>query len=224
MDTPILLLCLADIAMVVAAAVYGWKFLRERNYLLGLEWLVMMTSGSNFFLFFLTGSPTVFNISFFFDAFSRAFGFPVIAVAGMMAVTHNYKPSTLADVAFFVLSSVGAIVLVAVPLVFAIKPYFYVAMSLLLSIYLLYFSWRLLCAGETLHAALMVLVMFTVQLIALMDDFYRIPGDDPNLPARFYILALLTWAYMLVEMYYGYHALERAERANNPYGLERAAA
>jgi hypothetical protein len=206
----VLFLCLADIAMVAAAAVYGRKFLKKRNYLLGLEWLVMMTSGSNFLLFFLTGSPFVYNVSFFFDAFSRAFGFPVIAVAGVMAITHNYKPSTFADIAFFVLSSVGAGVLVAVPLVFAFKPYFYLAMSALLSIYLLYFSWRLLRARERLHAALMFLVMLTVQLIALMDDFYRIPGDDPNLPARFYVLALLTWAYMLVEMYYGYCALERA--------------
>ena len=211
MDQRLLLLCLADIAMVIPAAIYGVQFMKKGNYLLGLEWLVMATSGSNFLLYFLTGSQTVYNISYFFDAFSRAFGFPVIAVAGLLVVTDNYKPSALADVAYFALSALGAAILVGVDIVMPIKPYFYLVMSTLLSIGLAYFAWRLLRVGQAFHAVLVSFVLISVQVIAYMDDFYKIPGDATNLVLNFYLLALLTWAFMLFELYYAYCAMERVK-------------
>lgn len=210
MDIKTLVFLVADAVMVLAGCLYGLKFLKKRNYLLGLEWLIVGLSGANFFLYSLTGSHFVYNISYFFDAFSRAFGFPVIATAGLMAVTHGYKPSTLADAGFFVASFVGAVILVAADSVAPAKPWFYLVMWTAYSIYLTHFSWRLLRAGEKAHAIGLFLVMLSSQVIASIYDFYKIPGDDDE-HTLFYVLALSAWAYSLVETYYAYCALERAE-------------
>jgi hypothetical protein len=211
MDLRFFLLCFADIAMVVAGLVYGVKFLKKRNYLLGLEWLIMATSGSNFLVYFFTNSPTVYSISYFFDAFSRAFGFPVIAVMGLMAVTNNYKPSALLDVAVFAASIIGSIILVAVGFIVPAKPYIYIVAFTGYAVFLAYFAKKLMDAGQVLHALLTILVLLSSLTIAYMDDFYKIPGEETNVVLNFYFLALLTWAYMLVELYYAYRALERAK-------------
>lgn len=210
MDLATLAFLLADAAMVAAGCIYGRKFLLERNYLLGLEWLIVALSGSNFFLYSLTSSHTLYNISYFFDAFSRAFGFPIIAIAGLMSVTHGYKPSTLADAGLFVASFAATFVLVAVDAVVPAKPWFYLLMWTVYSVYLSYFAWRLWRAGESGHALGLFLVMLCGQAIATIYDFYKIPGDDKE-HTLFYILALSTWACMLTQTYYAYRALERAQ-------------
>jgi hypothetical protein len=209
MDFKSLGFLLADALMVVAGCFYGWKLLKKRNYLLGLEWLIVGLSGANFFVFFLTGSPFLYNISYFFDAFSRGFGFPIIATVGLMAVTHSYRPSPLVDAVYFALCVLGAIVLVAVDSVAPAKPWFYLVMWTVYSIYLVYFAGRLLRAGQTPHAFGLLLVMLTSQAIASIYDFYHLPGDDEQ-HTLFYVLALFTWSFALVETYYAYCALERA--------------
>ena len=83
-------LLLADVLLILAGVIYGVKFLRKRNYLCGIEWFIMALSGSHFLLWALFGWESGYSVAHFFDAFSRSFGFPVVAVAGMMAVTHNY--------------------------------------------------------------------------------------------------------------------------------------
>jgi hypothetical protein len=213
MDLKSLFFLAADALMVVAGCVYGWKFFKARNYLLGLEWLIVGLSGANFFLYFLTGSHSVYQVSYFFDAFSRAFGFPVIATAGLMALTHGYKPSAMADVAYFIASFAGAVVLVAVDAVAPAKPWFYLAMWTAYSLYLTRFAVRLLGAGRKMHALGMLLVMLTSQAIATVYDFYKIPGDDDE-HTVFYIFALLTWSFALVQTYYAYRALEGAGKSS----------
>ena len=210
MGLTLIVFCLADVVMVAAAAIYGWKFLKQQNYLLGIEWWVVMLSGTNFFFYALSGSHFLYNISYFFDAFSRAFGFPVIAIAGMMAVTHKYKPSKFVDIALFALSTAATAILLAVDALAPIKPYFYLLMWTAYSIYLGYFTWRLLAAGKKGHALGMLVVLVTSQAIASIYDFVHIPGDDDQ-HTLFYIAALLTWAYALFEQYYAYGALKRAE-------------
>lgn len=210
MDLKLCFFLLADAAMVAAAATYGWKFLNKRNYLLGLEWWIVGLSGTNFFFYSLSGSHFLYNISYFFDAFSRAFGFPLIATAGLMAVTHRYKPSVFADVALFVLGTAGAIVLVTVDAVAPAKPWFYLVMWSAYSVYLVYFAWRLLRAGEKAQAFGFAVSLVAAQVIASLYDFYKIPGDDDQ-HTLFYIAALSTWAYSLLQTYYAYCALERAE-------------
>ena len=208
MDHRSLVLCLSSATLAATTGVYGFKFVRKRNFLLGFEWWIVTISASNAVIFFATESPVSYFISHFLDAFSRGFGMPVIAVAGLMAVTHGYRPSIRQDVTLFVLATLGTIALVAGVLQHAL-PYFYVAMWTLMSIYLAGFAWRLARAGHALHALTTTLALVASQAIACIYDFYRSPGEDPNVFSIFYVLALLTWLYLTVALYYAYGALER---------------
>lgn len=210
MDLKLLAFLMADLAMVTAGATYGWKFLKKGNYLLGIEWLVVALSGTNFFVYSLTGSQSLYSISYFFDSFSRAFGFTLIGVAGLMAVTHKYKPSIFADCIYFVVTAVITTVLVAADFVEPFKPVFYLVMWTGFSLYLTYFAWRLLAVGERAHALGVVVVMVSCQAIATIYDFYHIPGDDDQ-HTLFYIAALSSWGFALFELYHAYCALERKE-------------
>ncbi|KWR75058.1 hypothetical protein [Cupriavidus sp. IDO] len=212
MDRNLYLLCFAMFVLVTTSSIYGLKFLGKGNYLLGFEWLIVTFSASNFLLFALGGVQFSYRISYFCDAFSRGFGIPVIALAGLMAVTHRYKPSILMDVLFFAGAIAGTIVLVAVDAVAQPKPYFYVAMWSAFSLYLAWFAWKLQSAGESLHAFGVFVVLLTAQAIACIYDFHTIPGDDAQ-HLTFFTLACLTWSFMCVELYYAYRALERAEKS-----------
>jgi len=145
----------------------------------------------------------------FFDAFTRAFGVPVIGVLGFMTVTHGYKPSIRQDVALFALAFGAAFALEAVDFIAPALPYFYVVMWTWLSIYVAYFVKRLLDAGEKFHAMTTTVAMVTSQVIACMYDFYEIPGDEHNVVFNFYFMALLTWAYFIAATSSAYCALER---------------
>jgi len=211
----VVLLLLANAFLVLAGIVYGVKFLRKRNYLCGVEWLIMATSGTNFFLWALFGWEFGYSAAHFFDAFSRSFGFPVVAVAGMMAVTHNYAPSRLADILYFLLGFAAAAVLVVAdhyPDFAAYKPPFYMLMSSILLAYLAYFAVRLQKAGETLHAVWTILSAVTGTVIAIYYDYVPLPGDDAD-RTLFYTIALTVWAFGMFQLYYAYCALERAIEA-----------
>ncbi len=211
MDLSFYILCLAVAVLVATSLIYGLKFLGKRNYLLGIEWLVVTFSGSNFLLYALGDVQLSYRISMFCDAFSRGFGIPVIAVAGLMAVTHRYRPAILVDVVFFVAAIAGTVVLMAADFAAQFKPYFYVVMWSAFSVYLAYLAWKLLNAGEGLHALGVFMVLLTGQAIACIYDFYKIPGDHEHV--IFYILASFTWSFVCVELYYAYGALERVEKS-----------
>lgn len=51
MEIKELLFMVADLWMIFAGFFYGWKFIRRyQNYLLGLEWMIVATSGTNFLI------------------------------------------------------------------------------------------------------------------------------------------------------------------------------
>ncbi|OXI33543.1 hypothetical protein [Burkholderia aenigmatica] len=203
------LLCFACFVLTTSGAIYGTKFLKKRNYLLAAEWFIVAISATNFLVYFLTEWPPLYHIAHFFDAFTRAFGVPVIGVLGFMTVTHDFKPSARQDVALFVLAFGGAMVLEMVDVLAPALPYFYVAMWTGLSIYVVYFIKRLLSAGERFHAMTMIVALVTSQVIACIYDFYKIPGEEHNVVFNFYFMALLTWAYFIAASHYAYCALER---------------
>ncbi|WCM23649.1 hypothetical protein NDK50_22605 [Paraburkholderia bryophila] len=212
--------CLADLALITTSLIYGVKLLKKRNYLLGGEWLVVTFSASNVMLNALTGEKLFFNIALFCDAFSRAVGVPVIAVVGMMAVTHRYKPSIGADIAYVVGGLAVTVVVWTADFMVAPKPYFYLVMWSLYSVYVAYIVKKLLNIGANLIAAGAMLALVSAQTIASIDDFYHIPGDDNH--AVFYTLAMFVWAYQCVVFYYVYCALERAQK--NELNLNRGSA
>jgi hypothetical protein len=211
MDRNLYLLCFAMFVLVTTSLIHGLKFLGKGNYLLGFEWLIVTFSASNFLLFALGGVQFSYRISYFCDAFSRGFGIPVVALAGLRSVTHRYKPSVLMDVLFFAGAIAGTVVLVSVDALAQPRPYFYVVMWSAFSVYLAWFAWKLLSAGESWHAFGVFLVLLTAQAIACIYDFHTIPGDDEQ-HLIFFTLACLTWSFMCVELYYAYCALDRAEK------------
>lgn len=224
MDLRSLVLMFSSALLALSSFFYGWKIVRKRNYLLGFEMWIVGISATNAIGFFATGNAVSYEISHFFDAFSRGFGMPIIAVAGLMAITHGYKPSIRQDVVVFVASFAGTFVLVGADFIAGVLPYYYLAMWIWLSIYLAYFTWQLMDTGAMLEALAVSVALMSSLAIAAIYDFYKIPGEETNVVFNFYTLALCTWAYFMPAAYYGYCALERARgrglvsKSPAPYG------
>lgn len=224
MDLKTALFALADLFMMFAGFTYGIKFIRNyRNYLLGLEWIVVATSGTNFLIYGLVGadeSSPMYHLAFFFDAFSRSIGITVILVLGLMKVTHGFTPSLGVDVGVFGLAILGGLVMsnFAAELGLA-GAIFYVVMNVLTSLFLLYFAWRVWQGGARGIAIATVAATAAGAAIAGFYDFYRIPGDDAH-HTVFYIFALSTWGAQMMVCYFAYRALhssnERAAAAQVP--------
>ena len=211
MDLRTLGLCFAAVVLAATSFIYGWKFFKKRNYLLAVEWFVMGTSSSNATYFFATGNQQSYAVAHFFDAFSRAFGLPVIGVLGLMAITHGFRPSIRFDVGAFVVSAIATLVLVTARFVERPLPYFYLVMIAIFCVYLVYFALRLFRAGNWLNGASVLLATVSSGAIAGIYDFYKIPGEETNVFLNFFFMALLTWAYLMVSLYYAYCALESAK-------------
>lgn len=206
---------LSCVFLICCGVVYGLKYVRLRNnYLLGFEWLIVAFSASNLLIFLMTGWQVNYSISFFLDAFSRGFGVPIVATLGLMAVTHNYKPSVAKDIMIFAASFAATFVLVLADFVKGPLPYFYLFMWSCYTIYLVYFTWRLLRAGESMHALLNALVTAAALAVAVVYDFFPIPGDDDKMV--FMIYALTTWGCQIIQQYYAYATLERAKVGASP--------
>ncbi|WP_408734455.1 hypothetical protein [Paraburkholderia bannensis] len=184
--------------------------MKKRNYLLGIEMWVVGVSATNAIVFFATGSAISWNIAHFFDEFSRGFGMPIIAVAGLMAITHDYRPSVRMDVLLFAVASVITLAFVTTDFFDDFLPYYNLVMWTLFSVYLAYFIKRLLNVGAGFQAIVLLLGLVTSQAIACVYDFYKIPGDETNIVFNFYTLALCSWAYFMPAVYYAYCALERS--------------
>ncbi|MFX1766368.1 hypothetical protein PWP93_28050 [Paraburkholderia sp. A1RI-2L] len=211
MDLRTGVLCFSCLVLAASGLVFGAKFIKRKNHLLGLEFFILSTSATNFLIFNITGSPTLYSIAHFFDAFSRGFGVPVVGVAGLMAVTHNYKPSVRQEIFLFMISITGTIFIVNFDFLAKPLPYFYLIMWGVMMIYLCYIVKRLLEIGEALNVVMLTLGIVSSSIIAGVYDFYKIPGEETNVVFNFFTLALLVWSYFEVAIYYSYCALERGQ-------------
>ncbi|MFQ6227044.1 transporter [Nocardia sp. NPDC002869] len=207
-----LLFAVADIWMIAVGFTYGIKFIRNyRNYLLGIEWIIVATSGTNFLIYGLLkaghDSP-MYAFAYFLDAFSRSVGITLILVLGLMAVTHRYKPSAAVDVGAFALAGVVGFVLstyaeeIGTP-----GKIFYIVVNVLTTFFLIYFSKRLWEIGERGHAVWAGVATACGFLIAAIYDFVHIPGDDAE-HTIFYIFALSTWGLQMFTYYRAYRAFD----------------
>lgn len=224
----------ADLLLMATGYVYGWKFLKKKNYLIGLECLIVAISATNLlFSALLADAPgyeatslMLYQNALFLDAFSRVSGVPLITTAGIMALTHAYHPSRTADILWFTISFAAAGVMIAVApenrhvlgqfgesalveAINTIKPWLYIVLWTLCSCFLCYFAWRLFKVGERLHGWSVLVAMVAGQTIATIYDFFKIPGDDAN-HTLFYVFALTSWAFLMTVLYYAYCALERS--------------
>lgn len=227
-----LLFLLADLWMIFAGFFYGWRFIRRYdNYLLGLEWMIVATSGSNFLVWSLLGGQegsVLYDIAYFFDAFSRSFGITLILVLGLMRVTHRYKPSLAVDIGAFAVATVAGLYLQQFRghELHVGPATFYMVANLLTTMFLAYFGWRLWKIGARDHAAAVALVTAAATAVALLYDFFPFPDDE--LRTGFYILALATWGFQLCFYFYAYRALHEhnvasgLEPASSSHGVARA--
>ncbi|MEU7005192.1 transporter [Streptomyces sp. NPDC046332] len=219
------LFLLADLWMIFAGYFYGWRFIRRYgNYLLGLEWMVVATSGSNFLLWSLLGAKSdsvLYDLAYFFDAFSRSVGITLILVLGLMKVTHRYKPSRRVDIGVFGIAIVAALFL---------RPFhdtdlhtdrgafwvavFYVVVNLCTAVFLCYFVKRLWGAGARWPAVWTGLVTAAATTIAITYDFFPLPFDDAN-RTIFYTAALATWGTQAFVYFRAYRALHDRNAASD---------
>lgn len=202
----------ADIWMIAVGLVYGIKFIRNyRNHLLGIEWLIMATSGTNFLIYGLVhagpDSP-MYSIAFFLDAFSRSIGFTLILVLGLMRVTHRYKPSVAVDTGAFAIAAIVGFVLFhfSEELGTPGKVVFLICAALT-SVYLVYFARRLWAIGERRHARWVAAATACNLVVAAIYDFVHLPGDDAD-HTIFYTIALTTWGLAMFTIYRAYRAFD----------------
>lgn len=227
-----LLFMLADLWMMFAGFYFGWLFIRRYdNYLLGLEWIVVATSGTNFLLWALVSGDEgnfLYDVAYFFDAFSRSIGITLILVLGLMRVTHRYKPSVTVDVGAFALAIGAGLYLQQFRghELHVGPATFYVVVNVLTTLFLAYFSWRLWKIRAKGLAVAAGLATTAASVIAITYDFFPIPGDDEH-RTLFYIAALTTWGVQMCVYYVAYRALHNhnvaigAEPASNEPSVVR---
>ncbi|WP_336512595.1 hypothetical protein [Stutzerimonas stutzeri] len=195
--------------LALSGWIYGAKFLKKGNYLLGFEWWIVAFSASNFVMAMLTASEINYAITLFLDSFSRSFGMPIIAVLGLMVLTHNYKPPVSKEVMLFAAAFAGTFVVYLSDFFDDVRPYFYVIMWFIYSVYMVYFIARLARIGEAVHAIASGIGTVAALAVAIAYDFFPIPGDDTHM--IFMTLAFTVWSYGAIQLYYAYCALERAK-------------
>ncbi|TQM33428.1 transporter [Nocardia bhagyanarayanae] len=207
-----LLFAVADIWMIAVGFTYGILFIRNyKNYLLGLEWIIVATSGSNFLVYGIVkaghDSP-MYTAASFLDAFSRSVGITLILVLGLMQVTHRYKPSVAMDIGAFALAAVaGWILLGYSENIGTPAKVFFIVVNVLTTIFLGYFVKRLWDIDERGHAVWAAVATACAFVIASIYDFVHIPGDDAE-HTIFYILALSTWGLQMCVYYRAYRAFD----------------
>lgn len=204
------LFLLADLWMIYAGFRYGWRFIRDyHNYLLGLEFMIVATSGSNFLAWSLLSGDTdnvMYNIAYFFDAFSRSVGITLILVLGLLRVTHRYKASLPVEIASFGLAIVAGLYLQGFHDRLYVGPAtYYLVVNLLTTAFLAYFIRRLWNINARGIAVATALVTACGTAIAVMYDFLPFPDDEYR--TVFYILALATWGTQMVVLFRAYRAL-----------------
>ena len=218
---------LADVWLIFVGFYFGWKFLRNyRNYLLGLECLVVGVSATNFLVGSLLGAEeggVPFNVAFFLDAFSRSVGFTLILVLGLMAVTHRYKPSVPVEIGVFALAGAAALYLGKFhdDTLHVGPATFYLVVNLLTTAFLAYFAKRLWDTGATRLALWTGLVTAAGCFIAITYDFFPFPFDDAN-RTFFYTAALTIWGAQGFVYYYAYRALHTHNVAADAAASQKA--
>ena len=197
----------ADIWMLTIGFIYGMKFIRRHhNYLLGLEWIVMGVSGTNFLIYSVTKASVNYHILWFFDAFSRSIGFTLIVVLGLLVVTHGYRPSIRVEVGAFALAAVLGFVLSVFADQIGIPGKVFMMITALATCgFMFYFARRLWAIGERTHAGWVAgVTAINVYVIAIFD-FGGIPGDDAD-RTLFWTLGLFTWGLVMLVLYRAYTA------------------
>lgn len=198
------------LALVVSGFLYGYKFLRRGNILLGFEWIILAYSASNMFLYFNGWNESAGVISLTCDAFSRSVGIPVIGVLGFLKLTHKYEPTLITDIILFAGGFLLAVVLLDSRSLEPYLPVAYMIGSVAWWAYQFYFSTLLWKRGLKGFAVVNVFLVFWMAFVAALEGAIAIPNDETNLVLNFFFIAHWTWAIGFAFLYYAYVAYENS--------------
>jgi len=207
-DVRTALLLLACSSLAITGWVYGLKFLKLGNQILGYEYLIVGSSSVNFLFYNSTLYQPSYDLMIYLDAFSRAFGFPLLGTLGLMVVTHQLQVSTRNKVALFVVTLGLTAVMLYSDFFASILPYFYLVVIYPFCLYMFYVAKRLIDIKRAGVGVFLLVTTFANIVIATIYDFYKIPGEETNLVLNFFFLALVTWSVSFVAMYYAYITLD----------------
>jgi hypothetical protein len=180
-DTRTALLSLACLSLAAAGWILGLKFLKLGNHILGYEYLIVGTSSINFLFYNITLYQPSYDLMIYLDAFSRAFGFPILGTLGLMAVTHQYAMSVRAEVCLFVITLGLTGVMLYSDFFAPMLPYSYLLLMYPFTVYLCYVAKRLFAIGKTGHGIFLSITSVAGLVIASIYDFYLMPGEETNL-------------------------------------------
>ncbi|MBC3189961.1 transporter [Pseudonocardia sp. C8] len=236
---------IGDVIMIVGGYWAGWKFIKQyRNYLLGIEWFIIATSGVNFLVWALrfpedkeAGQASLqYSVAFFLDAFSRSVGITLLLVVGFMAVTHRYKSSIAVDAVIFTVGIGAGLYLgqskfqdhvddAGHHILHPGPATIYLVVNLLTLIFLLYLTKRLWDIGATKVGIATLLVSLAATGIALIYDFFPFPDAVDPLEDRplFYALALTVWGLQMITYLFAYRALHDHNVRTGPEPAHRGA-
>jgi len=211
-DARTALLLLGCLSLAISGWIFGLKFLKLGNHILGYEYLIVGSSGLNFLFYNATQYQPSYDLMIYLDAFSRAFGFPILGTLGLIAVTHQFRVSTRTKVTLFVTTLGLTAVMLSSDFMTSILPYFYLIVIYPFCLYLFYVAKRLFGIGRIGVGFFLLISTFASLIIATIYDFYKMPGEETNVVFNFFFLALITWSASFVAMYYAYVALDDERR------------
>ena len=211
------LFLLSDLWLMATTWTYGFKMVRLGNQLLSLEYFVVAVSSTNFLVWSLLGgdeSSPMYHLAYILDAFSRSFGFTLLLIVALLAVTNGYKPQTSVKLGIVGLTAVTAVLLGPIhndrlvhdPLHISIAV-FYVVTNLITTAFLLYFTTKVWEAGATRLAILTGLVTLAATYVAVTYDFFPFSFDD-EYRTIFYTIALTVWGSQAITYFYAYRTLK----------------
>jgi hypothetical protein len=217
-----ILFLLSDVWLMATTWTFGFKMLRLRNQLLALEYFVVAVSSTNFLAWSLLGgdeSSPMYHLAYILDAFSRSFGFTLLLIVGLLAVTDGYKAPTKVKVGVVALTAVTAVILGPIhddhlvhdTLHLSVAT-FYVLTNLITTVFLAYFTVKVWRTGATGLAVLTGLVTAAATYVAVTYDFFPFSFDDAY-RTIFYTIALTVWGSQAITYYYAYKRLHDHRRA-----------
>ena len=207
MDSQTFGLAMAAFLLVVTSGTSAFALGRRGNYLLSALWLLPCLSGASYLLFGLYGILIAHDISRLCDEILMVLGMPLIATAGLMAATHDFKPSKRISTVFLIAVLAAVALLELADSVFRITQALSLGMWLAFSIYLWYFARCLVRVGEFAHAAGIVAAVLSAQTVIAARNLHGLAGIGASFNVQ--LFEILACTFMCAQMFLAYRALEQ---------------
>jgi hypothetical protein len=201
-------------SLMFVGLIYGLRFLKLKNYLLGFEWIILGLSSMCGIIFLASGSVHIEQIWTFFDVFSRLFGITIIGSIGLLKVTHTIVPSHRFDAGIFALGFAASAAFIANP---ALEqqiglPIAELVMAAIFLTIIFIVAWQCFKRRLYLSALAMLATLILFSYVSLMGDFHELGPDGIPIHLVNFSTAHLVWAFGFAAIYHSYAALARAKR------------